>query len=431
MKNFFLLLMGIFLAREGLSQKLNLKDALNIALKNSLDIQLSRNIVEIATINNNIGMAGGLPVVTSVVTDNYGINGVNQKLNTGQIIKREGSNANNLSGNLTGTILLYNGRRVVATKHRLEELERQSKDSLNATIQTILSGAMTAYYDVIRQQGYMKTTEVAIDVARKRLDIVKTQQSVGLANNADLFQSQVDLNNLIQSQESQLLIVDQAKSELLRQLTLNADSSIIVEDTIIVDNTIKLDDVMSKLPDNPAILYAGDQIRINQLIIREVSAQRYPTIRTSAGYIYNGNNASAGQLLLNQSYGPFVGLSLNIPIYNGSVYKRQQKAAEINTRNATIQKDFLMRDYKAAIVKTYQAYTLTLQQLETQQKNYDLAHQLLNLVLLRFQFHQATIIDVTQAQQSFVTSGNLLVNYSFVAKSAEIELKRVANQLNF
>jgi outer membrane protein len=431
MKKFLLLSMGIFLVGESFSQKLNLKDALNIALKNSLDIQLSKNIAEIATINNYIGMAGGLPLVNSVVTDNYGINGVNQKLNTGQVIKREGSNANNLSGNLTGSILLYNGRRVAATKHRLEELEKQSKDSLNATIQTILAGVMTAYYDVIRQQGYMKTTDVAIDVAKKRLDIVKTQQTVGLANNADLFQSQVDLNNLIQSQESQLLIVDQSKSELLRQLTLNADSSIIVEDTIIVDNTIRLDDVMSKLPDNPAILYAGDQVRINQLIIREVSAQRYPTIRASAGYIYNGNNASAGQLLLNQSYGPFVGLSLNIPIYNGSIYKRQQKAAEINTRNATIQKDFLMRDYKAAIVKTFQAYTVTLQQLETQQKNYELAHQLLNLVLLRFQYHQATIIDVTQAQQSFVTAGNLLVNYSFVAKSAEIELRRVANQLNF
>jgi len=431
MKKFLLLLLGVFLTGLSFSQKLELKEALNIALKNSLDIQVTRNLVEIATINNYIGMAGGLPLVTSTVTDNYGINGVNQKLNTGQVIKREGSNANNLSGNLTGSILLFNGSRVVATKHRLEELEHQSKDSLNATIQTVLSSVMTAYYDVIRQQGYIKTIDLAIDVAKKRLEIVKTQQTVGLANNADLFQSQVDLNNLIQSQQSQLLIVDQAKSELLRQLTLNADSTIVVEDTIVVDNSIKLEDVMSKLSENPAILYTGDQIRISQLIIHEVAAQRYPTMRASAGYTYSGNNASAGQLLLNQSYGPFVGISLNIPIYNGTIYKRQQKVAEINTRNAVIQKDFLLRDYKAAIVKTYQAYSVTLRQLETQQKNYALARQLLDLVLQRFQYRQATIIDVTQAQQSFVTAGYSLVNYSFVAKSAEIELKRIANQLNF
>jgi len=68
--------------------------------------------------------------------------------------------------------------------------------------------------------------------------------------------------------------------------------------------------------------------------------------------------------------------------------------------------------------------------LESQQKNYELARQLLNLVLQRFQLRQATILELSQAQQSFVTSGFSLVNYSFVAKSAEIELKRVANQLS-
>jgi outer membrane protein len=179
------------------------------------------------------------------------------------------------------------------------------------------------------------------------------------------------------------------------------------------------------------MLYADEQIRINQLIIKEIAAQRYPTVRASTGYTYSGNNASAGQLLLNQSYGPFVGLSMNIPIYNGSIYRRQQKIAEINARTTGIYKDMLVRDYRAEIVKTYRAYAVTLQQLESQQKNYQLAQQLQQLVLQRFQFRQATIVDVAQAQQSFITAAYSLVNYSFVAKSAEIELKRVSNQLTF
>ena len=35
------------------------------------------------TINNNIGVAGGLPVVTATVSDNEQVINVNQKLNTG------------------------------------------------------------------------------------------------------------------------------------------------------------------------------------------------------------------------------------------------------------------------------------------------------------------------------------------------------------
>jgi outer membrane protein len=43
---------------------LRLPDAVNIALKNSLEVQLSKNIVEANTILNNYGIAGGLPLVT-------------------------------------------------------------------------------------------------------------------------------------------------------------------------------------------------------------------------------------------------------------------------------------------------------------------------------------------------------------------------------
>ncbi|MEI9956551.1 MAG: hypothetical protein WDM90_09685 [Ferruginibacter sp.] len=42
------------------------------------------------------------------------------------------------------------------------------------------------------------------------------------------------MNALLQSKQSQQLIVDQAKTELLRLLTLRPDSAIAVEDTIIV-----------------------------------------------------------------------------------------------------------------------------------------------------------------------------------------------------
>ncbi|MBS1599778.1 MAG: TolC family protein [Bacteroidetes bacterium] len=423
-------ILSVLIFLHGFSQNLTLQDAVNIALKNSLDIQLSKNNVEIATIGNYIGMAGGLPLIAATATDNYSYIGVHQKLNTGDEIKRNGANANNINGNLTGSILLFNGNRVHATKKRLEELQVQSDDQLNSEIQNVMAAVMTSYYDVLRQQGYIKTINESIVVAQKKLEIVKTQQSVGLANNADLFQSQVDLNNLIQSQESQQIIIDQAKAELLRLLTLKSDSLITIQDTILVDKPMALDDIMNRLSNNPDILSADEQIKINQLIVKETAAQRYPTIRGSMGYSYSQNNAAAGQLLLNQSYGPLVGISINIPFYNGSIYKRQQKIAEVNTKNAVLQKNILIRDYSANVVKTYQAYTTTLKQLETQQKNFELAHQLLNLVLQRFQLRQATILELSQAQQSFVTSGFSLINYSFVAKSAEIELKRVASQLS-
>jgi outer membrane protein TolC len=49
----------------------------------------------------------------------------------------------------------------------------------------------------------------------------------------------------------------------------------------------------------------------------------------------------------------------------------------------------------------------------------------------KFKLGQATIVDVKQAQQSFESAGFRLVSLRYTAKIAEIELKRLSNQLSF
>jgi len=420
----------LLVCTNALSQNmLRLPDAVNLALKNSLEVQLSKNFVETNTVLNNYGVAGGLPIVTTSIADNEQISSINQKFNTGANILRDAAAANNFSLGVTGSILLYNGNRVVATKSRLATLVNQSEQLLNSQIQNVMAGVMVGYYDVVRQQSYLKTIEKSIDASNQQLEIIKTRQSVGLANNADLFQAQIDLNALLQARQSQQLTIDQAKTELLRQLSLNPDSVIIIQDTILVDKNILMADILNNLNKNADIVAAQDKIKINELLVKETAALRYPSIRTSTGYNFTRNQAAAGQILLNQNYGPFLSLNVSIPIYNGSVNKRQQKVAEINVSNAELDKQVLIRDYHAQVVKVYQSYAITIQQLKTEQENYNLSNQLLELVLQRFKFRQATIVDVKNAQQSFEASGYRLVNLNFAAKSAEIELKRLANKL--
>jgi len=410
-------------------QPMSLTQAINIALKNSLDVELLQNRVAIDSVYNNYGVAGGLPVITGSLSDNEQITTVDQKLNTGVEISRRNAAANTLSANVTGSILLYNGGRVVATKKRLAQLQQQSIKLLNSQVQNVIADVSNAYYDVVRQQYYVKTIERSIDAAKQRLDIVKTSQQAGLANNADLFQSQIDLNSLQQQLQAQELIIAQAKTELLRLLTLKTDSSVVIQDSIIVDRAVDFANIYNRLDKNPDIMAANDQVKINELIVKETAAQRYPSIRANTGYNFN-RNIGAGQVVFNQSYGPTLGVSMSIPIYNGSIFSRQQKAATIDVNNAVAQKEILVRDYTANAVKTYQAYKSTLQQLETEKQNNALTARLLELVLKRFQLRQATIVEVKNAQQSFEESGYRLTNLNYAAKFAETELKRLGSMLS-
>lgn len=416
------------------AQKLTLEEAINIALKNSFDIQLAKNNVAVNDALNSYGVAGGLPVVTGTASDLEQLSSLNQKFvggDTTRTVKANAAASNSLNVGVNANFVLYNGMRIVSTKKRLEQLEAQSEQLLNAQIQLAIANVMSKYYDIVRQQEYSRTIDSSITISKLRLDILKTRMDVGLANNADVFQAQIDLNTLVQAKESQELTVSIAKTELLRVLTLKADSTINVEDSIQVGELMKLETVLDNLSTNPDIIAASQQIKINELIEKETAALRYPTLSVNAGYTYGRTQNAAGQLLLNQRYGPQAGLNLSIPIYNGNAFKRQQRVAEINTKSATVQKDALVNDYVNSAVKQYQTYVTTLQQLEKEEENYRITQALIDLVLKRFELRVATILELREAQQSFEETSYRLTNLRFAAKSAEIELKRLSNKLSF
>ena len=109
-------------------QGLSLTDAVNIALKNSYDLRIAKNNLEISSVNNNNGIAGALPLVTAAANDNEQLTTINQKFtDASRDTKRNNVESNNLTAGITGSILLFNGYRVVATKKRLGQLQQQNQ----------------------------------------------------------------------------------------------------------------------------------------------------------------------------------------------------------------------------------------------------------------------------------------------------------------
>lgn len=431
--NKWILYIALLLSPAALqAQQLTLHDAVETALRNNLGIQLARNNATAAGINNSYGIAGGLPQVSATGSDMEQVTSIKQEYaNPANNKSSNNASSNNVSAALNASMLLYNGNRVKNAHHRLSMIESQSQQQLSSRALNLVYNVMLRYYDIIRQQSYARTLNASIDVSRGKLEIVKAQQSAGVANNADLFQAQVDLNTQVQNLQAQQLVIEQAKTDLLTLLTLKPDSAINISDTILVDKAMELGPVLSAIQSNPDINAADEQITINEYIQRETAAQRYPSLSANAGYNFSHTKNAAGFSLLNQSYGPFGGIGVSIPIFNGNIYRKQTEIAAINVKNAQLQRDTLVINYTSNAVKNWQAYNNNLQQLETAKANYDLSGKLLDLVMQRFQLKQATIVDVKNAQDSFENAGYLLVNVSFSAKAAELRLKFYAHQLQF
>ncbi|WP_083325818.1 TolC family protein [Hymenobacter coccineus] len=405
---------------------LTLREALQTALKNSLDIQIGQTNVAVQDLYNSAGFAGGLPTVGIAASNNVVVNNTQQEFNTGLGVTRVGARSTQYNVGLTGSYLLYNGGLVVATRKRLGELEQISQLQLNSTVQNVLADVSLKYYAVVQQQRYIRTLEASAEVSRQKLKLIKARQSVGLANNADLFQAQLDLNAQLQTQQQQALAAQQATADLLRSLTLDLDTRVAVEDTIPVNQNLRWEDISASLTKNPDLLAAERQVRVNELLERVARANRYPSLSLNSGTNFARNQNAVGTTLFNQSYGPYAGLSLGVPIYTGGTNKRLVKIARLNTQTAQLQRTALERDYRTNALKAWEAYQQTLALVNTAQESYTTAKKLLNLVQLRLDAGLSTLVDVRIAQQSFEDAGYRLVNYRYNAVSAEITLQQLA-----
>ncbi|MEI8048922.1 MAG: TolC family protein [Bacteroidota bacterium] len=410
-------------------QQLTLRNAVDTALRNNFDIQISKNYVKIATMNNTYGVAGGLPYVSAVAGDNGSITTLNQNFSDGTEANVSNKGENAVNAGVSAGIVLFNGFKITATKERLSRLQNLSEIQLNQQIQNTIADIMITYFDIIRQNNYLKIIQNTLAVSKQKMDIINVKKNVGMTDAVEMLQAQTDVNSAEQLLVIQKTIIEQNKSDLLLLINAKKQMQYSVTDTIIIDQSLQLDSIISYLNHNPQYLSAEQKILINEQIVKEVSSQRYPSIKLNAGYDFYHASLNKGTITLNQNYGPTAGVNMQIPIFNGNIYKTQKDVAKINVTNSKLEMESLQNSLKTQATKLYRTYSTTLQQIDAQRKNFEMTKQLVDVVMQQFHVSQATILDVRAAQTSFETAAYLLVNLLYSAKVAEIELKQLTYSL--
>ena len=196
-------------------QQFTLRSAIDTALRNNYDIQIAKNYVEISKMNNSYGIAGGLPNVSANAGDNGSLTTTNQDFSDGTSSKVSSKGDNTVSAGVSAGIVLFNGFKVTATKEKLNRLQNLSEIELNQQIQNTIADIMVTYFDIIRQQNYLKIIQNSFDVSKQKLDIINVKKNVGMADAVEILQAQSDVNTAEQLLEIQKLVIEQNKSDLL------------------------------------------------------------------------------------------------------------------------------------------------------------------------------------------------------------------------
>src|SRR5450432_814311 len=143
MKRIVFILCLAILSTVAESQQLTLETAIAIALKNNPGLLISKNLVEIAGINNNYGIAGGLPLVQSTGNVTQQMTTLEQKYSN-PLNNKSSNNApsNVVNAGVAASVPVFAGGKIVSEKHRLEEVEVQSKFQYSSRAQTLIYNVM-------------------------------------------------------------------------------------------------------------------------------------------------------------------------------------------------------------------------------------------------------------------------------------------------
>jgi outer membrane protein TolC len=183
------------------------------------------------------------------------------------------------------------------------------------------------------------------------------------------------------------------------------------------------------LAENFSILSAEKNIEIAKLQHKEINSQRLPSVNFNTGYLFTQNNSKAGLQLFNRSYGPTVGLNATIPIFNGGMVKKQLESSAVNIAIQQIQLDQIKNELDSKILTAYKNFDYATKVLKLNEENVKVAQENVQITLERYRLNQSNSVEIKQAQSSYEDALYNVILARYNAKTAEIELKKLSNDL--
>jgi outer membrane protein len=406
------------------------EDAVSFALSKNFDIILAKNEADISKINNNKATAGMLPTINVTTGDVFNLSNINQKFTTGQDVKKNWVPINNFNIGLNMNWTIFDGMKMFATKDKLAALQALGELQLKNKMQDVVAQTLNAYYEIVRQKQLIKAIKESSKISEERVSLSQKKLDVGYSDKTPLLQAKVDYSSQQLNILKQETVLEQAKVSLNNLLGRDANRLFEVIDTIIVDyqpNLISIKD--TALIVNFSIQSALKNIEIAKFQHKEIKSQRLPQINFNSSYTFSQNNSKAGLMLLNRSYGPSVGLNATIPIFSGGKVKKQLESSAVNIASQHVQLSVLKNKMDAQILTAYKNFEYAQKIRKLNEQMLEDASENVRLSLERFRLNQTTSVEVKQAQGSYEDALYNVVLSNYTAKQAEIELRRLCNEL--
>lgn len=327
--------------------------------------------------------------------------------------------------------LLFDGSYIVGLQASKTYKELSQRAYTRSKIETNVA-VTKAFYMVLVNNKQIELLNANIKQLKSQLDQTQALFDNGFAEKIDADRLRVLYNNLTTEKENVMRSLELGVTMLKFQMGMPIEKSLTLNGAI---EEVKLDKA-NIITDSTAyanrVEYAlsETQLKLNQLDLKRYKSQFLPSLSAfgNGSYSYQNNKFSN---LYDQSFPTVViGLQLNVPIFSGFQKIERVRQAEFTVlkskNNLFNTKNALNLDIKNSIT----TYTNSINSLGNQQRNLDLANEVLRVSKIKYEQGVGSSIEVTQAQTSLKEAQNNYINALYDALISKVDTERATAKIN-
>jgi outer membrane protein TolC len=413
---------------------LSLEDAVRICLRNNFDIQIARNTAEAARNDTGRGTAGFLPRLDSqgnLIYDSTQYHG--RDVTGGSRDYRTYGSQLNLSWTL------FDGFRMFADNRRYRELAGAGDEQARDAIESTVVAAMSAYFDLVRQEQLLDVARTNRDISRARLEREEVRRSLGGASSTDLLNARVNFNNdqtLLLEQELRATI---ARKELNVLLAREADVPLEVKKEIEVPALgLPLEELQARSQDESAALQAARyRMQAAREQVKVTDSAFWPQLVLGGQYGYtnrsaleSGGTATPGfGLDSSRTLDSAVLLQLNFNLFNGNIDRINSQNARLDAKSAALVHADIENRISALMYELHKTFLKQVAVVELETQNSVTAEQNLQLQKERYLTGAADSLDFRDAQVNVLRAQSTLITARYQARIALLNIQQLIGEI--
>lgn len=317
-------------------------------------------------------------------------------------------------------------------------------ETARASRLSLVNQVKSAYYTLLLAQDSHRVVEENMAMAQFTADLYRKKHSLGAASEYDVLRADVAVKNVEPDLLQAEIAIKQAKLQLIILMGMDPDVKIEANDSLkayesdMYENSLSID---RSIYNNTDLRMLDIQTRQLGYTLDMQKASWWPTVALQASYSWA--SSSDGSPFKNFRWSPYsmIGLSLNLPIFEGGQRWNKIKQARIQLDEMSFQRDNLTRSINVQVDLAIDNINKNIRQIASSSENVKQAARAHDIAKRSFEIGAASYLDLrdseialTQTQLSYYQSiYNYLIAMSelqYLLGNANIDRYTPARNIN-